>query len=178
MADVSPEDLVFIDEAGSNAAMARRYGRASRGVRVHDAVPVNYGPNLTIIGAVTLRGLEAVMTIPGSTTGAVFLAYLHEVLGPKLRAGQVVVMDNLSAHKVQGVREAIEERGARLLYLPPYSPDFNPIEKAWSKLKSNLRTARARSIEALVDAIGEAMKTITDSNCEGWFRSCGYPSST
>lgn len=175
---LSARDLVFLDECSSNAAMAREYGRAPSGERVHDAKPVNYGDNLTIIGALTLDGLDAVMTITGATTGAVFLAYVRKVLCPVLRPGQIVVMDNLSAHKVAGVREAVEEVGATVLYLPSYSPDLNPIEPAWSKLKQHLRTAAARSIDALIDAIAEGMRAITPRDCRGWFHHCGYDPST
>jgi transposase len=175
---LSAKDLVFLDECSSNAAMAREYGRAASGERVHDAKPVNYGDNLTILGALTLRGLEAVMTIKGATTGEVFLAYVRQVLCPVLRPGQVVVMDNLSAHKVAGVREAIEEVGARVLYLPSYSPDLNPIEPAWSKLKQCLRTAAARTVDALVLAVGDAIRAIAPPDCRGWFRHCGYDPST
>lgn len=178
MSSVDPNDAVFLDECGSNAAMAREYGRAPRGERVHDAKPVNYGRNMTIIGALTLRGLDAVMTIPDATTGPVFLAYVEQVLVPTLRPGQVVVMDNLSSHKVAGVRSAIEAAGASLVFLPPYSPDLNPIEKTWSKLKDYLRSRAVRAIEALSAAVGDGMKLITPSNAHGWFRSCGYDAST
>lgn len=178
MVDVDPCDLVFIDECGSNAAMAREYGRGPRGERVHDAKPVNYGLNMTIIGALTLDGLNAVMTIPAATSGLVFKTYVEKVLGPTLRAGQVVIMDNLSAHKVLGIKEAIESFGARLVYLPPYSPDLNPIEKAWSKLKDFLRSVGARRLDTLSVAVGDAMRTITPGNARGWFSSCGYDPST
>ena len=122
----------------------------------------------------SLRGIEAVMTVESATDGDVFLAYLEQVLCPKLKAGDVVVMDNLSAHQVEGVRELIAASGAELLYLPPYSPDFNPIEKAWSKLKQLLRTAKARTAEALQQAIAEALKAVTADNAAAWFRHCGY----
>jgi transposase len=175
---LAPADVVFLDECSSNAAMAREYGRAPAGQRVHDAKPVNYGNNLTILGALTLRGLEAVMTIPGATTGEVFLAFVQHVLCPVLRKGQVVVMDNLSAHKVAGVREAIEAVGARVLYLPPYSPDLNPIEPAWSKVKNYLRNVGARTIDTLVEAVAAAIRAVTPSDCRGWFQHCGYDPST
>ena len=175
---LSAENLVFVDECSSNAAMARQYGRGPSGQRVHDAAPVNYGENLTIIGALTLRGLEAVMTIPGATTGAVFLTFVKEVLCPVLRRGQVVIVDNLAAHKVAGIRKAIEDVGATLLYLPSYSPDLNPIEPAWSKLKNGLRSLRARTEDALIAAVGSVMRTLTAEDCRGWFRYCGYDPST
>jgi transposase len=177
-AEFASADLVFVDECGSNAAMSREYGRGPRGDRVHDARPVNYGDNLTILGALTLEGLVAVMTIQGATTGEVFLAFVVQVLAPLLREHQVVVMDNLAAHRAAGVREAIEATGAKLVFLPPYSPDFNPIEPGWSKLKNSLRAAGARTIDTLTDAVGRAMSLITPSDCAGWFTHCGYDPST
>lgn len=177
-ATFEPRDLVFIDECSSNAAMAREYGRGARGHRVHDDRPVNYGENLTILGALTLTGLGAAMTISGAATGEVFLAFTREVLVPTLRPGQIVVMDNLSSHKVAGVREAIEATGAALVYLPPYSPDMNPIEPAWSKLKNFLRSFGARSHDALNVGVAMAITAITPSDCAGWFRHCGYDPST
>ena len=129
---------------------------------------------LTTLGAMSLRGMEAVMTVESATDGDVFLAYLEQGLCPKLKAGDVVVMDNLSAHKVKGVGELLAARGAELLYLPPYSPDFNPLEKAGAKLKPLLRAAQARTAEALDQAITEALKTITAENAAAWFRHCGY----
>jgi transposase len=175
---LDPSCLVFIDECSSNAAMTRSYGRGQRGKRVHGAKPVNYGANLTIIGALTLEGIVAAMTIEGATTAEVFLAFVNEILCPTLRRGQVVVMDNLAAHKVPGVREAIEAVGASVLYLPPYSPDFNPIEPAWSKLKNCLRSIGARTIPTLIDAVGTAIRQLTHSDCQGWFSYCGYDPST
>ena len=129
---------------------------------------------LTILGALSRRGVVAAMTIESATDGDVFLAYLEQALCPKLQAGDVVVMDNLSAHKVQGVRQLIEASGAKLLYLPPYSPDFNPIEQAWSKLKQLLRAAKARTAEVLEQAVAEVLKAITVENAAAWFRHCGY----
>jgi transposase len=120
------------------------------------------------------RGIEAAMTIPSPTDGAVFTAYIQQVLSPKLQADDVVVLDNLSAHKVSGIRELIEARGAQLLYLPPYSPDLNPIELAWSKFKQYLCSAKARTAEALDQAVSEALQTITADNVVAWFRHCGY----
>ena len=122
----------------------------------------------------TTRGLLATMTVESPTDGDVFLAYLEQVLCPQLRPGQVVVMDNLGAHKVAGVRERIEATGAELLYLPPYSPDFNPIEPAGSKTKQLLRSAKARTLEILQDAVAHALAAITTQNASAWFRHCGY----
>lgn len=122
----------------------------------------------------SLRGMEAVMTVESATDGEVFLSYLEQVLCPKLRAGDVVIMDNLSAHKVAGIRDLIEGSSAKLIYLPPYSPDLNPIEKAWFKFKQFLRSAKARTQHALDQAITEALNTISSENAAAWFRHCGY----
>jgi len=170
--------MVFIDECSSNAAMARRYGRGPPGARVHDAKPVNYGPNLTILGALTLQGLPAAMTIPGATTTEVFLAFVNEILCPTLGDGMVVVMDNLAAHKAAVVVAAIEATGARVMFLPPYSPDLNPIERAWSKLKNHLRGVGARTLDALNQAVAEAIQLLTPSDSRGWFAHSGYDPST
>jgi transposase len=131
--------LKFIDETGCNIAMTRRRGRATPGVRVEDAVPKNFGRNVTVLGALSCHGLEAVMTVDSATDATVFRTYVNHVLIPTLRPGDVVVMDNLSAHKVAGIEQAIEGVGATLIYLPPYSPEFSPIENCWSKLKTKLR---------------------------------------
>ena len=155
--------------------MTRRYGRAQYGRRVADAVPKNFGLNVTILGALSCNGLDAVMTVEGATDTAVFRAYVEQVLVPTLVVDDVVVMDNLSVHKVSGIREAIEATGARLLYLPPYSPDYSPIESCWSKLKAILRKAKARSREALDEALTQAIEHITQSDAKGWFNLCGYP---
>lgn len=154
--------------------MTRPWGRAAMGERVAEATPQGHWKVLTTLGTMSLRGIEAAMTIESATDGDVFLAYLEQVLCPKLKPGDVVVMDNLSAHKVEGVRERIEATGAELLYLPPYSPDFNPIEQAWSKLKQRLRGAKARTAEALEQAVAEALEAITPDNASAWFRHCGY----
>lgn len=164
----------FIDESGVNLAMTRRFGRAPRGQRVVDSVPQNYGTNITLLGALTPHGMEAVMSIEGATNGQVFCAYLEQVLCPTLVPGDIVVMDNLSAHKSAAVSALIEARGARLLYLSPYSPDFSPIELCWSKLKTALRRAKARTREALEAALADALETITASDAHGWFAHCGY----
>jgi transposase len=174
IAPLDVQRFKFIDESGVNMAMTRLYGRAPRGTRVIDSVPYNYGPNLTMVGALGLHGLEAVMTVEGATDADVFLAYVEHVLAPTLRPGDIVVMDNLRAHKVTGVQPMIEGRGARLLYLPPYSPDLSPIEQAWSKLKHYLRTAKARTREALEAAITQALSLITAADAHGWFSYCGY----
>jgi len=154
--------------------MTRRYGRARRGQRVHDAVPKNWGRNVTVLGSLSCHGLEAVMTVEGATDGAVFRAYVSQVLAPTLKPGDVVVMDNLGAHKVDGIRSAIEARGAALMYLPAYSPDYSPIEPCWSKLKTGLRAIKARTREALDEALSHVIETVTASDARGWFSHCGY----
>lgn len=155
-------------------SMTRQWGRAPKGERIVEATPQGHWEVLTTIGAMSLRGIEAAMTIPEATDGDIFLAYVEQVLCPKLQHGDAVVLDNLSAHKVAGIRERIEASGAQLIYLPPYSPDLNPIEKAWSKFKQYLRAAKARSQEALDKAVADALKTITADNADAWFRHCGY----
>jgi transposase len=166
--------LKFIDESGVNLAMTRRYGRAPRGERVVGAVPQHYRANVTMLAALSLQGVEAVMTIDGATDAEVFRAYVEQVLGPTLRPGDIVIMDNLRAHKVTGIRERIDACGAQLIYLPPYSPDLSPIEPCWSKLKTLLRTAQARTRDALDAAIQQAVAAVTPSDARGWFRHCGY----
>jgi transposase len=143
------ERLIFLDESGVSTQMTRLYARCTGGARIHETTPDGRWKILTILGAISIRGMIATMTIEAATDREIFLAYLDEVLCPKLRPGDVVVMDNLSSHKVKGVRERIETAGAQLLYLPPYSPDLNPIEKAWAKLKQQLRAAKARTKDAL-----------------------------
>jgi len=149
--------------------MTRLYARAPRGVRVHDAVPGGHWKMLTIVGAMDHTGMLAAMTVEAATDREVFLAYLDQVLCPKLRPGHVVVMDNLSTHKVSGVRERIEACGASLLYLPPYSPDLNPIEKAWAKLKQGLRAIAPRSVHTLDQAITQLLPSITAQDAKAWF---------
>jgi transposase len=154
--------------------MTRLYARCLGGPRIHEATPGSHWKILTILGAMSTRGMIATMTIEEATDTDIFLAYLDHVLCPQLRPGDVVVMDNLSSHKVKGVRERIEAAGAELLYLPPYSPDLNPIEKAWSKLKLLLRSAKARTREVLDQAISELLPQITADNAQAWFRFSGY----
>jgi len=168
------ERLKFVDESGVNIAMTRRFGRAPKGQRVHDAVPRNWGKNVTILGALSCRGLDAVMTVEGATDAAVFRAFVSDVLAPTLRPGDIVVMDNLGAHKVEGIATAIQARGARLVYLPPYSPDWSPIEPCWSKLKTYLRAAKARTREALEQVLACAIDLVTPADARGWFAHCGY----
>ena len=174
---VQTEDFTrfkFVDETSTNLTYCRRYARAEGGQRAHQAAPLHGGPNVTLVAALTPSGLQAAMTVSGAVNGDVFTAYLDQVLGPTLVPGDVVVLDNLPAHKVAGLAELVEARGARLLYLPPYSPDFNPIELAFSKLKTWLRTAQARTREALEAVIQTATNRITERDAKNWFDHCGY----
>jgi transposase len=150
--------------------MTRLYARATGGGRIHEATPGGHWKIMTILGAMSLNGMIATMTIEEPTDADIFLAYIEHLLYPVLKPGDVVVMDNLSVHKAPAVREWIEKAGAELLYLPPYSPDLNPIEKAWAKLKQLLRAAKARSKETLDQAITEALPHITPANAHAWFR--------
>jgi transposase len=150
--------------------MTRLYARCQGGARIHEGTPDSRWKILTILGAISTRGILATMTVEAATDREIFLAYLDHCLCPQLRPGDVVVMDNLSSHKVDGVRQRIEKCGAQLLYLPPYSPDLNPIEKAWAKLKQLLRTAKARTREALDKAIAELLPAITPHDAKAWFR--------
>jgi transposase len=154
--------------------MTRLYGRARRGRRVQEATPGGHWKILTILGAMGLGGMVATMTVEAATDTDIFLAYLDEVLCPQLRPGDVVVMDNLSSHKVTGVRERLQQREADVLYLPPYSPDLNPMEKAWAKLTQLLRATKARDSATLDQAITEALPSITANNATAWFRLCNY----
>lgn len=166
--------LKFLDEAGSNLAMTRLYGRAAKGERVIEATPQNYGSNTTMLATLSVAGITAPMTINGAVDGDVFKVYIEQILAPTLSAGEIVIMDNLPAHKVTGIRELIEARGAFLIYLPPYSPDLNPIEKCWSKIKTSLKRAKARTRAELEKALAEALLLVSPKDAEGWFRSCGY----
>ena len=172
---ISPERLIFLDESGISTQMTRRYARAPRGVRVHESTPEGNWKILTIVGAMSLDGRIATMTVEAATDAEIFLAELEKVLCPKLRPGQVVVMDNLSSHKVCGVRERIEACGAEVLYLPPYSPDLNPIEKAWAKLKQLLRSAKARTKAELDQAMTRLLPDIRIQDAQAWFRLPFHP---
>ena len=174
VAGIATERLVVVDESGCTTSMTRRRGRAPRGKRVHDAVPGGHWKVTTLIGAVRAGGVAAAVSVEAATDGPLFLAFVRDALAPALRPGDVVVMDNLGAHKVRGVREAVEGAGARLLYLPPYSPDLSPIELCWSKVKQALRSAAARTAEALGRAVEEAFKTVTTLDLANWFHHCGY----
>jgi transposase len=165
-----PEKLIFLDESGVTTSMTRLRGRCLGGRRIYEATPGGHWKILTVLGAMGLHGMIATMTIEEATDADIFLAYVEQVLVPALRPGDVVVMDNLGSHKVAGVREAIEKAEAELLYLPPYSPDLNPIEKAWAKFKQLLRSAKARSKDALDQAVSNALNCITPDDAKAWFR--------
>ncbi len=166
--------LVFLDESGVNIDMTRRYGRGKGGQRVVDHAPLNTPQSTTILSSIRLDGEMAYTTFQGGTTGDKFLAYLKDVLIPTLRPGDIVVMDNLRTHHIQDVRELLHDAGADVLYSPPYSPDLNPIEKLWSKVKAILRKFRVRSLVALDDAIRSALNCASAVDCASWFRCAGY----
>jgi transposase len=176
LGDVTIDRLVFLDESGAKTNMTRLYGRAPSGARCHFAAPHGHWQTTTMISALRCTGVipEASMVMDGPTDAMMFRGYVEQCLAPALRPGDIVVMDNLSSHKVTGVAEAIEAVGAALLYLPPYSPDLNPIEKLWSKVKSLLRRSAARQMNPLITAIGEALQAVTANECLNYFRSCGY----
>ncbi len=166
--------MVFIDETGANTKMARLRGRCRRGHRLVAAVPHGHWKTTTFVAGLRYDGITAPFVVDRPMNGTIFKLWVERCLIPTLRPGDIVIMDNLSAHKVGGVREAIEAAGAKLAYLPPYSPDFNPIEKMWSKIKAFLRKAKARTPAALLDAIGAALQKVTASDATGWFEACGY----
>ena len=172
--DLDPERLVFIDETGANTKMARLYGRAPRGQRCRAAVPHGHWKTTTFTAGLRWDGLIAPLVLDGPMDGDAFIAWVEQSLAPSLRQGDTVIMDNLPAHKVNGVRQAIEAVGARLLYLPPYSPDFNPIEMVFAKLKALLRAAAARTIPDLWQAIADALKRFTPDECRNYLMAAGY----
>ena len=172
--DLDPERLVFVDETGLSTKMARLRGRALRGERCRAGIPHGHWKTTTFTGALRLTGMTAPMVLDGPMNGAAFLAYVEQVLAPTLKPGDVVVMDNLPAHKPAAVREAIERVGARLRFLPPYSPDFNPIEMAFAKLKALLRARAERTVEALWNATGELIPAFEPDECANYFIAAGY----
>ena len=172
--EVDARRFVFVDECGTNTAMTTLYAWSPRGERAHAKAPRNRGSNVTLLASMTREGMGPCVAVEGATTKAVFEGYVEKALAPSLRAGQMVVMDNLSSHKGKRVRELIEGRGCELLYLPPYSPDLNPIELAFSKLKASLRRAQARTFEALIGAMGRALDGITGRDASSFLRHCGY----
>ena len=172
--DLDPDRLVFIDETGASTKMARLRGRALRGERCRAPVPHGHWNTTTLTAGLRRSGMVAPMVLDGPMDGACFRAYVEQVLVPELTPGDVVIMDNLPAHKVGGVRQAIEAAGANLIYLPPYSPDFNPIEMAYAKLKALLRKAAARTIDDLWDAIAAAIDHFPPGECRNYFAAAGY----
>lgn len=154
--------------------MTRRYARAPRGERAIGRAPRNHGPNVTLFAALTPQGMGPVLAMQGGADGEAFGRYVRELLAPSLRPGQVVILDQLNVHKGAAIREAIEAVGCRLLLLPAYSPDYNPIEQAFAKVKAHLRAAAARTFDALVAAIGTALDTISAADARGFFAGCGY----
>lgn len=172
--DLDPERLVFIDETGVSTKMARLRGRSERGARCRAPVPHGHWKTTTFVGALRLSGITAPMTLGGAMNGAAFLAYVEQVLAPTLTPGDVVVMDNLPAHKLEAIRQAIEATGADLVFLPPYSPDFNPIEMAFSKIKALLKKAAARKVEDLWDAVANAIDAVTPVEAHNYFAAAGY----
>ena len=172
--NLDPERLIFIDETGASTRMTRLRGRAKKGERCRAAVPHGHWKTTTFTAGLRLSGVAAPMLLDGPMNGDAFRAYVERVLVPELTPGDVVVMDNLPAHKVTGIRQSIEAAGASLLYLPPYSPDFNPIEMAFSKLKALLRKAAARSIDELWQTMALAIEQITAQDCRGYFTAAGY----
>jgi transposase len=172
--DFDPERLIFIDESGLSTNMARLRGWALKGERCRAAIPHGHWKTITFVGGLTLAGFVAPMLLDGPMNGECFLAWVEQLLAPTLRPGHVVIMDNLPAHKVAGVRKAIEARGAKLLYLPPYSPDFNPIENAFAKLKAYVRNAAARTFDALEAATANALQQFKPDECLNFFAHAGY----
>jgi transposase len=172
--DLDPERLVFLDETAATTSMARRYGWAPRGERCRIAAPAGHWTTTTVIAGLRTSGPSALALLDGPVTGEHFRAYVTQTLGPSLRRGDTVILDNLGAHKVAGVREAIEAAGARLLYLPPYSPDFNPIELAFAKLKALLRSAAARTVSDLWETIRQAFARFSPDECRNYFAATGY----
>jgi transposase len=166
--------FVFVDEMGTNTSLCVLYGWARRGHRAYFRVPRNRGANVTLLSSMTHSGMGSSLAVEGPTTRGVFEVYLEKILAPELLPGQIVVMDNLSSHKGPRVRELIEGRECELLYLPPYSPDLNPIEEAFAKIKALLRSVGARTREALIEAIGQALEAVTASDARGFFEHRGY----
>lgn len=168
------DEWVFVDECATHIALTPLYARAPRGVRAIGKVPRNYGTKTTLIASLSLHGMGEAFLLPGAADALAFDLYIEQVLAPSLHHGQTVVMDNLNTHHGERVRQAIEAKGCRLLYLPSYSPDLSPIELAFSKLKAILRRKEARTAEALQQAIAEALEAITAQDARGWFTHCGY----
>ena len=172
--DLDPEKLIFIDETSASTKMSRLCGRAKRGERCRAPIPHGHWKTTTFTAGLRINGLAAPMLLDGAMNGPAFLAYAEQVLAPELTPGDIVIMDNLPAHKVSGVRAAIEKAGASLLLLPPYSPDFNPIEMAFAKLKALLRKAAARTIDDLWAVVADCLSQFSPAECQNYFQAAGY----
>jgi transposase len=172
--DLDPERLIFIDETGAKTNMARRYGRCPRGERLVTSVPWGHWKTTTFLAGLRVEGIVAPCVLDGPMDGASFRAYVEQFLAPILRPGDIVIIDNLASHKVAGIRQAIEATGAELRYLPPYSPDLNPIEQFFSKLKARLRKAAARTLDTLMAAIAQALAAVTAQECSNYLANQGY----
>lgn len=166
--------MVFVDEFGTNLGMTRTYARARRGERAHGAVPCNTDPNITLTLGLRLRGFVAPFAFEGGTNGETFLCYVERQLIPELRPGDVAIIDNLPAHRVAGVRDALAAVGARLMFLPPYSPDLSPVESCGAKVKEAIRGEAPRTTAAVYEAMGLALRSVTSKDAHGWFKRCGY----
>ena len=174
VAELDVEHFKFLDESSINIDLTRLYGRAAPGERLVDSVPQPSGPQTTTLAVIGLNGVSAPLVLPGAGNGTLFYGYIEQCVVPTLQSGDILFMDNLSAHKVAGLEELICSRGAHLIYLPPYSPDFNPIELAWSKVKPILRRVKARTLPDLIEALKQALQAITSEDIHGWFAHCGY----
>lgn len=174
IAELEVERFKFLDESGVNLSLTRLYGRAAPDQRVVESVPQPSGPPTTMLAVIDLTGITAPLVLSGAVNGTVFYGYIQQCVVPTLQPGDVLFMDNLSAHKVAGIEALIEACGAQLIYLPPYSPDFNPIEWAWAKVKTIVRRLKARTFPDLIAALKEALLAITPQDIQGWFVHCGY----
>jgi transposase len=174
---MSPANLIFVDETGAATNMARRYGRSPSGLRLDGPIPHGHWKSTTFVGGLTTRGFIAPYVLDGAMNGDVFRAWVEQMLAPELRPGDIVIMDNLAAHKVAGIREAIAAQSAELRYLPPYSPDLNPIEQAFAKLKALLRKAAERTVEGLWTKIGQLLDLFPPAECADYLANAGYPRS-
>lgn len=164
---------LFVDERGSNLALTRRYGRAAPGARVHDAVPGDQGGNVSTMGALDWKGIRTGVSVPGAIDGETMVFFVEELLAPTLKRGDLVLMDNCPIHKLDEIEELVDARGAGVLFLPAYSPDLNPIEYCWSKVKARLRALKPRAPADVREALVDAFATVTRHDIRGWFRHCG-----
>ena len=175
--ELSPAKLIFVDETGAATNMTRRYGRSPRGKRLDGPIPHGHWKSTTFVGGLTTRGFVAPYVLDGPMNGAVFRAWVEQMLAPELQPGDIVIMDNLAAHKVDGIEQAIKDRRAELRYLPPYSPDLNPIEQAFAKLKALLRKAAERTVDGLWNAIAKLLHLFAPAECANYLANSGYPRS-